>query len=112
MCITAPPFFLMMSVGCARNTTHCASYETRVEEGWVHFISTRRKLRNVCEGPLIDNQQAFAPLARLCRFRSARSDASDDPDRAYEKAAPLGATPCSGTANLASWSMLNAHALM
>ena len=39
MCITAPPFFLMMSVGCARNPTHCASYETRVEEGWVHFIS-------------------------------------------------------------------------
>lgn len=81
-------------------------------EELTHKISTRRKPRNSCEGPLIDNQQAIAPLARLCRFRSAMSDAADDPDRAYEKAAPLGATPCSGTATLASWRMVHAHALM
>ena len=36
----SPPFSLMMSVSCPRTTTHCASYETRVEEGWVHFTST------------------------------------------------------------------------
>jgi hypothetical protein len=30
ICITAPPFFLLMSVGCERNTTHCASCETDV----------------------------------------------------------------------------------
>ena len=41
----------MMSVGYVRNTTHCASYETRVEEGWVHFISTSLPFLASCLAP-------------------------------------------------------------
>jgi hypothetical protein len=44
ICITAPPFFLTMSVGCERNITSCDSCETPVEEDWVQFISTANRV--------------------------------------------------------------------
>jgi hypothetical protein len=48
VCITVPPFFLLMSVGCSHNPM-LPRVRLVWEEGWVHFISTRSGVNPLVE---------------------------------------------------------------